>query len=192
MDSRLIATVSIGSGVWHFILQTGSGTTPRQAGGQTQLSRFSLHFLRMNKTDPRCIWRTDKGYEDNKNLHNEYISFIVSCSAYCNLESLHVIPIISSIITVAGAVPSVLQGVVTTTACINQDRECCVGELDISVRNCSSFVVYKLKPTPACTGGAMGYCVGEGVPCPSGLASSNGYTPCDCKWIIWMFVIFLL
>ena len=75
--------------------------------------------------------------------------------------------------------PSVHQGIVTTTACINQDRECCVAELDIAVRNCSSFVVYKLKPTPGCN---MGYCVGEGVPCPSGLASSNGYTPCDCKF----------
>ena len=80
--------------------------------------------------------------------------------------------------------PSVHEGVVRTTACINQDRECCVGELDISVRNCSSFVVYKLKPTPGCN---MGYCVGEGVPCPSGLASSNGYTPCDCKLSFYSF-----
>ena len=30
----------------------------------------------------------------------------------------------------------------------------------------------------------MGYCVGEGVPCPPGLASANGYTPCDCKYKI--------
>ena len=76
--------------------------------------------------------------------------------------------------------PSVHQGIVATTACINQDRECCVAELSIAVRNCSSFVVYKLKPTPGCN---MGYCVGEGVPCPSGLASSNGFTPCDCKFL---------
>jgi len=75
-----------------------------------------------------------------------------------------------------GTVPSVHQGIVATTACINQDRECCIGELDIAVRNCSSFVAYRLKPTPGCN---MGYCVGEGVPCPEGLASSNGYTPCD-------------
>lgn len=79
----------------------------------------------------------------------------------------------------AGTVPSVAQGIVSSTACINQDRECCVGELDIAVRNCSQFVVYKLRPTPACN---MGYCVGEGVPCPSGLASANGYTPCDCEY----------
>ena len=76
--------------------------------------------------------------------------------------------------------PSVHQGIVASTACINQDRECCVAELDIAVRNCSSFVVYKLKPTPGCN---MGYCVGEWVPCPSGLASSNGFTPCDCKFL---------
>ena len=100
----------------------------------------------------------------------------------------------------AGTVPSVREGIVSSVACINQDRECCVGELDIAVRNCtvlhctvlyctvlycivqvrncSSFVVYRLAPTPACN---MGYCVGEGVPCPAGLASTNGYTPCDCK-----------
>lgn len=75
-----------------------------------------------------------------------------------------------------GTVPSVHQGIMATTACINQDRECCIGELDIAVRNCSSFVAYRLMPTPGCN---MGYCVGEGVPCPEGLASSNGYTPCD-------------
>jgi len=75
-----------------------------------------------------------------------------------------------------GSVPTVSEGVVSSTACINQDRECCVGELDIGVRNCSSWVAYRLVPTPACN---MGYCVGEGVPCPKGLASTNGYTPCD-------------
>jgi len=75
-----------------------------------------------------------------------------------------------------GTVPPVSEGIVETTACINQDRECCVGELSLAVRNCSSMVLYRLQPTPSCS---MGYCVGEGVPCPSGLASSNGYTPCD-------------
>lgn len=75
-----------------------------------------------------------------------------------------------------GTVPPVSAGIVETTACINQDRECCVGELSLAVRNCSSMVLYRLQPTPSCS---MGYCVGEGVPCPSGLASTNGYTPCD-------------
>ena len=27
-----------------------------------------------------------------------------------------------------------------------QDRECCVGELDIAVRNCSSWVAYRSTP----------------------------------------------
>ena len=35
---------------------------------------------------------------------------------------------------VAGTVPTVSQGVVASTACINQDRECCVAELPIQVR----------------------------------------------------------
>ena len=40
---------------------------------------------------------------------------------------------------------------------------------------------FRLVPTPACN---MGYCVGEGVPCPKGLASTNGYTPCDCESLL--------
>ena len=62
-----------------------------------------------------------------------------------------------------GSVPTVSEGVVSSTACINQvkrkrfeakmdqqfleqDRECCVGELDIGVRNCSSWVAYRSTP----------------------------------------------
>ena len=30
----------------------------------------------------------------------------------------------------------------------------------------------------------MGYCAGEGLPCPDGLTSKNGYTPCNCKCLI--------
>ena len=32
-----------------------------------------------------------------------------------------------------GDVPSVEDGIIDTTACINQDRECCVSQLDIKV-----------------------------------------------------------
>ena len=55
----------------------------------------------------------------------------------------------------------------------------------LQVRNCSSFIAYHLVPTPGCN---MGYCVGEGVPCPPGLASDNGYTPCDCEYFINLFL----
>ena len=83
--------------------------------------------------------------------------------------------------SILGSVPSVQEGVVSVTGCINQDRECCIAELPLLVRNCSTWVAYHLQPTPGCN---MGYCVGEGVPCPTGLASVNGYTPCDCKLYI--------
>ena len=33
----------------------------------------------------------------------------------------------------------------------------------------------------------MGYCAGEGLPCPDGLTSRNGYTPCNCKFLIWIW-----
>ena len=69
-------------------------------------------------------------------------------------------------------------GSVDATGCITRDRECCVAELPLRVRNCSSFVVYRLEPTPGCN---MGYCVGDGVPCPKGLNSESGYTPCECE-----------
>ena len=77
-----------------------------------------------------------------------------------------------------GEVPSVSAGSVDATGCITRDRECCVAELPLRVRNCSSFVVYRLEPTPGCN---MGYCVGDGVPCPKGLNSESGYTPCECE-----------
>ena len=72
-------------------------------------------------------------------------------------------------------------GSVDATGCITRDRECCIAELPIRVRNCTNFVVYRLEPTPGCN---MGYCVGDGVPCPVGLTSESGYTPCDCELTI--------
>ena len=75
-------------------------------------------------------------------------------------------------------------GSVDATGCITCDRECCVAELPLRVRNCSSFVVYRLEPTPGCN---MGYCVGDGVPCPTGLNSVSGYTPCECEYLILPF-----
>eukprot|EP00094_Tigriopus_californicus_P010881 TCALIF_10496-PA protein Name:"Similar to Cyp2j6 Cytochrome P450 2J6 (Mus musculus)" AED:0.07 eAED:0.07 QI:0/0.78/0.7/0.9/1/1/20/349/2332 len=73
-------------------------------------------------------------------------------------------------------IPSEEEGTVEATGCINRDRECCINELPMQVRNCSKFIVYHLEPTPTCS---MGYCIGEGVPCPEGLTSENGYTPCN-------------
>lgn len=75
-----------------------------------------------------------------------------------------------------GDIPSEEEGIVEASGCINRDRECCIEELPMQVRNCSKFIVYHLEPTPTCS---MGYCIGEGVPCPEGLASENGYTPCN-------------
>ena len=77
----------------------------------------------------------------------------------------------------AGKVPSVRDGIVAATGCINQGRECCIAELPLQVKNCSSFVVYDLVPTPKCN---MGYCAGDGLPCPEGMTSSTGFTPCTC------------
>ena len=88
-----------------------------------------------------------------------------------------------------GEIPDAASGIVPATGCINNGRECCIAELPIKVRNCSretqgsdsnsdGIVVYHLGPTPECN---MGYCAGEGLPCPDGLTSENGFTPCSCK-----------
>ena len=71
------------------------------------------------------------------------------------------------------------EGAVEVVGCVNRDLECCVAEIDLAVKNCSAgFVVYRLEPTPGCD---MGYCAGQGLPCPKGLASDTGFTPCECK-----------
>ena len=84
----------------------------------------------------------------------------------------------TTLLCLAGEVPPVSAGSIDATGCITRDRECCIAELPIRVRNCSDFVVYRLEPTPGCN---MGYCVGDGVPCPTGLNSESGYTPCECE-----------
>ncbi len=96
--------------------------------------------------------------------------------------------------TFPGKIPSAEEGTTRATGCLNRDRECCVLELPILVRNCSSellpgepFVVYRLEPPPRCD---MGYCAGDGVPCPRGMASVDGYSPCECEYIaVWLIVV---
>ena len=116
-----------------------------------------------------------------------------------------------------GSVPTVSEGVVSSTACINQvkrkrfeakmeqifgagpgvlrgrawhrcEKLLFLGGIQVNTYSHSTQIPlkpiflyrhhFRLVPTPACN---MGYCVGEGVPCPKGLASTNGYTPCDCE-----------
>jgi len=132
-----------------------------------QPERSFNHHLSVGNGPPVCDRDLDAGWYRFQSPAGNLLPTECPGGNYCGTQ----IPV-----WMKGTVPSVHQGIVATTACINQDRECCIGELDIAVRNCSSFVTYRLAPTPGCN---MGYCVGEGVPCPEGLASSNGYTPCD-------------
>jgi len=132
-----------------------------------QPERSFNHHLSVGNGPPVCDRDLDAGWYRFQSPAGNLLPTECPGGNYCGTQ----IPV-----WMKGTVPSVAQGIVATTACINQDRECCIGELDIAVRNCSAFVAYRLMPTPGCN---MGYCVGEGVPCPEGLASSNGYTPCD-------------
>ncbi|CAG7830632.1 unnamed protein product [Allacma fusca] len=74
-----------------------------------------------------------------------------------------------------GTIPSTEEGIVKATGCVSVQGKCCTTQIQMLVRNCSDFIVYHLQPTPACP---SAYCVGYEVPCPAGLSSESGYTPC--------------
>ena len=58
-----------------------------------------------------------------------------------------------------GTHPSVSDGIVSRQACSNTGLgSCCDSSLQIGVKNCVSFFVYYLYPTPACP---MAYCFGK-------------------------------
>ena len=54
-----------------------------------------------------------------------------------------------------GSHPSVAEGNVTRTACFNGSSSCCHSSVEIEIRNCSGFYVYKLVEVPSCP---MRYC----------------------------------
>jgi hypothetical protein len=70
------------------------------------------------------------------------------------------------------------EGIINSQGCVHVDDDCCGHTMPILLKNCSDFVVYFLQPTPACD---MAYCAGHMVPCPLGLESDTGFTPCQCK-----------
>ncbi|XP_078352356.1 uncharacterized protein LOC144637066 [Oculina patagonica] len=56
---------------------------------------------------------------------------------------------------VDGDHPSVAEGKVTRTVCFNGPLSCCNASVEIQIRNCSGFFVYKLVEVPSCP---MRYC----------------------------------
>lgn len=61
-----------------------------------------------------------------------------------------------------GSHPTVAEGVVQRTACINfyDMLNGCLASLSIMVRNCQGFFVYYLGPTHSCS---LAYCAGESL-----------------------------
>ena len=49
-----------------------------------------------------------------------------------------------------GAHPTVAEGIVTRRVCFNRFGTCCKERVDIQVKNCGSYYVYKLVPTHSC------------------------------------------
>ena len=54
-----------------------------------------------------------------------------------------------------GVHPTTADGKVTRQVCFNWSSNCCFWNINIEVRNCGSYFVYNLPPTPACT---LRYC----------------------------------
>ncbi|XP_056012961.1 von Willebrand factor D and EGF domain-containing protein-like isoform X2 [Ostrea edulis] len=73
-----------------------------------------------------------------------------------------------------GSLPSVRDGIVHRESCItlalSTSASCCELTMDMRVKNCGSFYVYYLKPTPFCP---SGYCAGETYTCNTGNAGGQ-------------------
>ncbi|XP_021376208.1 pancreatic secretory granule membrane major glycoprotein GP2-like [Mizuhopecten yessoensis] len=56
-----------------------------------------------------------------------------------------------------GSHPSATEGPVTRKMCVNAgfDTSCCSSKFDIGVKNCGTFMIYYLNPTPGCP---IAYC----------------------------------
>ena len=80
----------------------------------------------------------------------------------------------------SGTHPSVTDGIVPALGCVVESSEdCCGTQLNLAIKNCSAnFMVYHLVPPNTCS---IGYCAGHRLPCPEGLTSPSGFTPCECK-----------
>ena len=87
----------------------------------------------------------------------------------------------------SGTHPSVSDGIVPALGCVVESSEdCCGTQLNLAIKNCSAnFIVYHLVPPNTCS---IGYCAGHRLPCPEGLTSPSGFTPCECKEICWVFL----
>ena len=49
-----------------------------------------------------------------------------------------------------GSLPYVKDGKVTRKVCFNRRNDCCRSSVEVEVRNCGGFYVYKLPKAPYC------------------------------------------
>ncbi|XP_013401777.1 von Willebrand factor D and EGF domain-containing protein [Lingula anatina] len=70
--------------------------------------------------------------------------------------------------------PDEEEGVVNRTACMKETGNCCAKSYDIQIKNCSTFMVYRLPSVSDCP---ERYCIGDKVLCPPGHTSETGFQP---------------
>ena len=101
-------------------------------------------------------------------------------SESCKTKNYHFVMYLMYSLFFSGTHPNVGDGIVSAVGCVVESSEdCCGTQLNLAVKNCSAdIVVYHLVPPKICN---IGYCAGHRLPCPEGLTSPSGFTPCECK-----------
>ncbi|XP_071179457.1 von Willebrand factor D and EGF domain-containing protein-like [Mytilus edulis] len=75
---------------------------------------------------------------------------------------------------VLGTLPTVSDGNVTATTCLQTENSTCEISFNVQIRNCGNYLIYLLKNTTQ----NAAYCFGNGpVLCEDGLSSESGYYP---------------
>ncbi|KAL3871226.1 hypothetical protein ACJMK2_039234 [Sinanodonta woodiana] len=112
--------------------------------------------------DPYCDDKIENGWYA---IHssNGYQRISSNCPNYSSCKT-------KSPIWINGSIPTIQDDIVTNKACVRDDRSCCSHMFDVEMKNCSSYVVYKLSTVPC----FQRYCTDDKTECPIANISSSG------------------
>ncbi|CAB3381945.1 Hypothetical predicted protein [Cloeon dipterum] len=150
--------------------KSSSGTDPCSADNHVVLQDETLRSFNQPVDEDAgalCDQELDPGWYQFRSLAGNTIP--TSCPAMNHCGTHYPI-------WLRGEIPKLDEGIVNSQGCVHVDDDCCGHSMPILLKNCTDFIVYFLQPTPACD---MAYCAGHMVPCPLGLESDTGFTPCQ-------------